>query len=203
MNLQAELIRNYNSYLSDSIKVYEGVFASDWCEDLIQYFRNSLHQRTDDYRKQADELQLIGDPRPDAIDYKNELFERLYPLGSQYEKHLHALCHPDYKPHDRPLTNIYNTGFRSLQIQRYKPEDKGYPAVHIESGPEHYKKYLAVIVYLNDVASGGETIFPMAGTTIKPRVGSVAIWPAGLPFYHCGLQSKTTKYILTSWFEFM
>jgi hypothetical protein len=186
VNLQAELIRNYNSYLSDSIKVYEGVFASDWCEDLIQYFRNSLHQRTDDH-----------------IDYKNELFERLYPLGSQYEKHLHALCHPDYKPHDRPLTNIYNTGFRSLQIQRYKPEDKGYPAVHIESGPEHYKKYLAVIVYLNDVASGGETIFPMAGTTIKPRVGSVAIWPAGLPFYHCGLQSKTTKYILTSWFEFM
>ena len=43
----------------------------------------------------------------------------------------------------------------------------------------------------------------MAGTAITPSVGSVAIWPAGLPFYHCGLKSKTTKYILTTWFEFI
>ena len=202
MKLWAEIQKNNDTPLSRCIKVYDGVFASDWCDDLVAYFKNSLYQRTDDHRKQADELQLIGDPRPDARDYKNELFERLYPLGTKFEEHLHLQCHEDYKPYDRPLTNIYSTGFRSLQIQRYKPEDKGYPAVHIESGPEHYKKYLAVIVYLNDVEEG-ETIFPMAGTSISPKVGSVAIWPAGLPFYHCGLQSKSTKYILTTWFEFM
>ena len=160
-----------NASLSDCIKVYSNIFSSDWCEDLITYFENSLYVRTDDHRKQSNEMQLIGDPRPDAIDYKK-------------------------------LTDIYNTGFRSLQIQRYTPEDKGYSAVHVESGQEHYKKYLAVIVYLNDV-EGGETIFSMGDTSITPKTGSVAIWPAGLPFYHCGLKSKTTKYILTTWFEFM
>ena len=147
-------------------------------------------------------MQLIGDPRPDAVDYKNELFEKIYPLGIKFEEHLHSLCHNDFKPFDKPLTSINNTGFRSLQIQKYTPEDKGYSAVHVESGGEHYKKYLAVILYLNDVEDG-ETVFPMAGTAITPEVGTVAIWPAGLPFYHCGLKSKTTKYIITTWFEFM
>ena len=201
MDLHFQLQRSHNTFLSECIKVYDGVFSSTWCEDLISYFENSLHYRTDDHRKQSDQMQLIGDVRPDAVNYKNELFENLYPLGSDFELHLQSLCHEDYKPHDRPLTDIYSTGFRSLQIQRYKPEDKGYPAVHIESGKEHYKKYLAVIVYLNNVEEG-QTVFPMGGTAITPEVGSVAIWPAGLPFYHCGLQSKTTKYIITTWFEF-
>jgi len=201
VKLHFQLKNSNNSFLSDCIVQYENIFSSDWCEDLISYFETSLHQRTDDHRKQANELQLIGDPRPDAIDYKNHLFEKLYPLGSKYECYLHSLCHKDYKPSDKPLTDLYNTGFRSLQIQRYTPEDKGYPAVHVESGEEHHKKYLAVIVYLNDV-EGGETVFPMAGTAIEPFAGDVVIWPAGLPFYHCGLKSKNTKYIITSWFEF-
>lgn len=202
MDLHFELQRSNSSHLADCIVEYKNQFASDWCEDLVSYFENSIHFRTDDHRKQTYQMQLIGDPRPDAVDYKNHLFETLHPLGIKYEEYLHSLCHDDYKPYDRPLTEIHSTGFRSLQIQKYTPEDKGYSAVHIESGTEHYKKYLAVIVYLNNV-EGGQTVFPMGGTAITPEMGSVVIWPAGLPFYHFGLKSKTTKYILTTWFEFM
>jgi len=203
MNLEFELQKSNNHSLSDCIKTYKNVMASDWCEDLISYFDTSLRVYTKDHRKEAHEMQLIGDPRPDAMDYRTELFEKLYPLGIKYEEYLHSMCHEDFKPYDRPLTSINRTGFKSLQIQKYNPEDKGYPAVHVESGSEHYKKYLAVILYLNDVKEGGETVFPMAGKMITPTEGSVAIWPAGLPFYHCGLKSKTTKYIVTTWFEFI
>ena len=202
MNIHSELQRSNSSHLSDCIQIYPKTLAEDWCEDLISYFETSIRFKTNDHRKEAEEMQLIGDPRPDALDYKHELFEKIYPLGSKFEEHLHSLCHDDFKPFDKPLTSINNTGFRSLQIQKYIPEDKGYSAVHVESGGEHYKKYLAVILYLNNV-EGGETVFPMAGTAITPEVGTVAIWPAGLPFYHCGLKSKTTKYIVTTWFEFM
>ena len=82
---------------------------------------------------------------------------------------------------------------------------EGFHAWHCEnSGEEEFShRHFAYTLYLNDVKEGGQTVFPMAGTAITPSVGSVAIWPAGLPFYHCGLKSKTTKYILTSWFEFM
>ena len=188
--------------LSECIKTYKNVLAEDWCEDLVNYFNASKRQETRDHRKEASEMQLIGDPRPDAIDYSKKKNEKLYPLGVKYEKYLHSLCPEDYKPYDRPLTSICKTGFRSLQVQKYTPEDKGYSAVHVESGTEHYKKYLAVILYLNDVEAG-ETLFPMCGKSIVPEIGKVAIWPAGLPFYHCGLKSKTPKYILTTWFEFI
>ena len=60
-----------------------------------------------------------------------------------------------------------------------------------------------MIVNLNDVEEGGETVFPMGGTAITPETGKVVIWPTGLPFYHCGNKSGSDKYILTSWFEFI
>ena len=70
MKLHFRLKNSNNSFLADCIYTKE-VFSSDWCEDLISYFENSLYYRTDDHRKQTDQLQLIGDSRPDAIDYKN------------------------------------------------------------------------------------------------------------------------------------
>ena len=148
-------------------------------------------------------MQLIGDPRPSALAYKRILYDLIYPLGEKYERELHATCRADFMPADEPLTKMFATGFRSLQIQKYTPEDKGYPAVHVEAGPDHVNKYLAVIVYLNDVEKGGETVFPMGGKAIQPETGKVAIWPTGLPFYHCGRKSESDKYILTSWFEFV
>ncbi len=60
MDLHYRLKASNNSFLSDCI-VTKRVFASDWCEDLIDYFEYSLHFRTDDHRKQTDQLQLIGD----------------------------------------------------------------------------------------------------------------------------------------------
>jgi hypothetical protein len=170
---------------------------------LIEFFEESITFRIDDHRKQSQEMQLMGDPRPQAVAYKQILHDLIYPLGEKYERELHTLCHTDYMPADEPMTKMFQTGFRSLQIQKYTSEDKGYPAVHIESGPNHTQIYLAVIVFLNDVEKGGQTVFSMGGTAIQPETGKVAIWPPCLPFYHCGRKSESDKYILTSWFEFL
>ena len=203
MNLHYYLQRNNNHTLSTVIKQYNDIVPKLLCEELIEFFEESITFRIDDHRKQSTEMQLMGDPRPRARAYKQLLHNLIYPLGERYERELHATCHTDYIPTDEPLTMLYHTGFRSLQIQKYTPEDKGYPAVHIEAGPDHVNKYLAVIVNLNDVEEGGETVFPMCGTAIQPKTGQISIWPAGLPFYHCGNKSGSDKYILTSWFEFL
>ena len=58
MNLHFELQKSNSSSLAECIQVYDGVFASDWCEDLISYFETSIHYRTDDHRKQSDQLQF-------------------------------------------------------------------------------------------------------------------------------------------------
>ena len=203
MRLHYQLRRDNDTYLSEVIRQYDNIVSKILCRELIEFFEKSITFRVDDHRKQAQEMQLMGDPRPQAVAYKQILYDLIYPLGEKYERELHATCRADFMPADEPLTKIFPTGFRSLQIQKYTSEDKGYPAVHVEAGPDHVNKYLAVIVYLNDVEKGGETVFPMGGTAITPETGKVVIWPTGLPFYHCGNKSESVKYILTSWFEFV
>jgi len=203
VKLHYELMQDRDTYLSECIILYPNIVPKVLCRALIEFFEESITFRVDDHRKQAQEMQLMGDPRPQAVAYKQLLHNLIFPLGERYERELHTNCHADYMPTDEPLTKIFQTGFRSLQIQKYTPEDKGYPAVHIEAGPIHVQKYLAVIVFLNDVEKGGQTVFPMGGTAIQPETGKVAIWPTGLPFYHCGRKSESDKYILTSWFEFL
>ena len=190
----------HKSKLEDCIYVEDNAISKMLCYDLIKHFEDSISFRTDDHRKQADEMQLVGDPRKESIEFKDKLLDVIYSIGVRCENNLHYLCGDD-RPYDAPMTTMYNTVFRSLQIQRYTAEDSGYPAVHIESGPKHHKKYLAVILYLND-CDDGETVFPVAGAEIQPEMGRIAIWPAGLPFYHYGKKSSTVKYIITTWFEF-
>ena len=203
MKLHYHLERDNNHTLSTAIIQYEAVVPKLFCKELIEFFENSITFKFDDHRKQSREMQLMGDPRPEAARYRGTLTRLIYPLGVKYERSLHAACHAEYQPVDEPLTKMFPTCFRSLQIQKYTPEDKGYPAVHVESGPTHTAKYLALIVHLNNVEEGGETVFPMCGTAIQPETGKITIWPAGLPFYHCGNKSGSDKYILTSWFEFL
>ena len=128
----------HKSKLEDCIYVEDNAISKMLCYDLIKHFEDSISFRTDDHRKQADEMQLVGDPRKESIEFK---------------------------------------------------------------GPKHHKKYLAVILYLND-CDDGETVFPVAGAEIQPEMGRIAIWPSGLPFYHYGKKSSTVKYIITTWFEF-
>ena len=203
MKLHYELARSNSATLSDCIREYVDIVPKVLCEELIDFFETSLTFSTNLPHKQCREMQLVGDPRPEAVQYKNLLFDYLYPLGIKYEEEVNAHCHKDYKVNGPTFTEYFNTGFRSLQIQKYTPNDKGYPTVHVEDGPDHIKKYLAVIIYLNDVEEGGETVFPMGGNAFEPCAGNVVIWPAGFPFWHCGKKSKSDKYILTSWFEFL
>ena len=195
-------LRKHDYHLSDLIGVYNNAVEKSLCEDIIKYFEESKTIRVDDERKSSREMQLMGDPRAQAKIYREMLWKQISPYGTKYEKWLHHLCHQDFKPTDLPLTIKYRNCIRSLQIQKYTPEDKGYPAVHTESGPEFINRFLAVILYLNTVEDGGETVFPLAGHAVAPEVGRLAIWPSSIPFYHCGMKSHSDKYIVTTWFEF-
>ena len=222
MKLLFELVKSNNSLLSSCIGLYKNVIPVEMCQDIIKYYEDNIKytNRTDEEHMlmgakkpspprptdavQYQSLQLVGDPREESKNWVDILTHMIYPYGPRFERDLHSRCHDDYKPYDKPLSKQNTMYFRSLQIQKYTPKDSGYPAVHVEDGPDHYKKYLAVILYLNDVHdNGGETVFPMAGTAIDPSAGQLAIWPTSIPFFHCGNPSKIDKYIITTWFEFM
>lgn len=67
---------------------------------------------------------------------------------------------------------------------------------------ETASRQLSVIVYLNDVAEGGETVFNV-GKAVEPRAGRVLVFPSSFCFQHRGNPPvSNSKYVLVAWLHF-
>lgn len=55
---------------------------------------------------------------------------------------------------------------------------------HTDSAPVPTVEHISSVLYLNDDYEGGELNFPNHGITIKPKAGSVVIFPSIPPFTH-------------------
>ena len=60
---------------------------------------------------------------------------------------------------------------------------------------------MAWMVYLNDVPEGGETEFLYQKLKVKPKKGTVLIWPGGYTHLHRGNPPMSDKYIATGWYQ--
>lgn len=76
----------------------------------------------------------------------------------------------------------------------------GYRALHCEQNDLSTRdRFLAWMIYLNDVPDGG-TEFPVLNITTKAKKGTLLIWPGGFTHLHRSQISNTKeKYILTGW----
>lgn len=60
-------------------------------------------------------------------------------------------------------------------------------------------RFLAPIFYLNDVLEGGETKFPFQEIEIKPKAGTLVIFPSTWCYFHEGVKPiSNDKYIITT-----
>jgi hypothetical protein len=55
---------------------------------------------------------------------------------------------------------------------------------HTDSPPEPTIEHISSVLYLNDNYEGGELNFPNQGIRIKPKAGSIVIFPSVPPFVH-------------------
>jgi Rps23 Pro-64 3,4-dihydroxylase Tpa1-like proline 4-hydroxylase len=68
--------------------------------------------------------------------------------------------------------------------------------VHTDSSPNPTTEHISAVLYLNDDYSGGEISFPDQDVLIKPRAGSLIIFPSTPPFFHESKEiTKGTKYM--------
>jgi hypothetical protein len=64
-----------------------------------------------------------------------------------------------------------------------------------QSGGDLNLKY-SLVAYLNDDYDGGELSFPNQNIVLKPKAGSIVIFPSGEPYFHESRELKSgTKYI--------
>jgi hypothetical protein len=210
--------------LSELVGVYDDAIPLEICEKTIKYFEecdkleftskgsSGLSGNVNTKVKQSTDLQLLWEhgssnpfftPTHDPKTFReihNALIEAMILHCRKYTVELLEMVGSNHNPffqHEMQLT--------SLQVQRYRKDEAGYPALHVESeGPTVLTRFLAPLIYLNDIEVEGETEIPLAGMKVKPKAGRILIIPAGIPFWHRGLKSpEKDKYVVTSWVEYV
>lgn len=103
-------------------------------------------------------------------------------------------------------------GQRYIKGQEYRPHCDYFP-VHYDFWEQQKRqggqRCWTAMIYLSDVASGGETSFVNAGFKVPPVIGTVIIWnnllPDGSPnpdTQHCAKPVEDgVKYIVTKWYR--
>ena len=86
-------------------------------------------------------------------------------------------------------------------LQKTEPTN-GYHLFHAENVNWNLNnRTMARMVYLNDVEEGGETEFLYQKLRVKPKKGTVLIWPGSYTHLHRGNPPMTDKYIATGWYQ--
>jgi len=102
-----------------------------------------------------------------------------------------------------PSLQVWPLRCTGYKIQHYK-RNEGHFKWHFDAlGPGGWDRQLAVVVYLNSVAEGGETCFHRQNLKMKPVAGDALFFPTFWTHLHCGeIPRSGDKYIISSFIRF-
>ena len=96
--------------------------------------------------------------------------------------------------------NISFSNMESAQILHY-PCGEGFYKPHVDDEPGSHRIFSALL-YLNDVEDGGETYFNKFDISIKPKAGTLALFPANYIYIHEARTPKSNdKFVIVAWFN--
>lgn len=171
--------------LDDLIAVFENVVDPGECARIIEAFEDRLHL-TQDHDTPGYKFQQLDCNATDLGDLAREFVSHVAPYLTGYLK-------------DLGLEEFLEmNAFENVRIKKYRAGTDDRFKIHIDAANrETAVRTLVFILYLND--NDGETTFPMLGRTVKPKAGSLVVFPPFWMFPHTG-QPPTTgdKYIMMS-----
>lgn len=186
------------------VGLYENVLNEEECKQIIEVFEkykafglSSDRQRSEnaaalnkkDETVDAETILKFDTNTIAGIDVLKKLIKKI----SSIIEHEYADEFSSVSVHERFL-------LRHFRIQKTKPSS-GYHIWHSEKISSYYAdRVLTWTFYLNDIDEGGETELLSYGLRIKPKTGSLCIFPAGWTHTHRGNPPyKKDKYIVTGW----
>lgn len=127
--------------------------------------------------------------------------QRLVPVIEKWNK-----IHTDLQKTIWTYRNTYNIEVNEdegFAINKYGrgAEYRG----HVDHAPSN-NRIFSMVAFLNDDFEGGELVFPLFDVSVKPKSGSVILFPSNFPYFHfansVGKEHNTeTKYSLVTWFR--
>ena len=181
------------------LAVLDSVLSADECEQVIALARHRLRPST------------VVDPRSGENKVATHRDSEGMFFAVQENEFIAKL--------DRRIAELMNCPIEhgeGLQVLRYGPGAKNTPhydflvpsnAANRDSITRSGQRISTLVIYLNDVASGGETIFPEIGLSVSPKKGNAVYFEYGnslrqvdLKSAHAGAPVHTgEKWAVTKW----
>ena len=98
-----------------------------------------------------------------------------------------------------PSLQVFPLRCTDYKIQHYR-RNEGHFKWHFDAlGPGAWDRQLAMVIYLNSVADGGETCFHRQNLKVAPVAGDALFFPTFWTHMHCGeIPKSEDKYIISS-----
>jgi len=195
----------------DYFGIYPNVVTENFCKKVIdkynfyeKYYSGQGGVNKDDIRYFADRQEEEGMPKKDKdggtlflsldeSDYITEFCKKTWQCYREYEKNFPSVTMAARHKMDN-----------CVRLQKTKIS-QGYHMWHSDGAARATcDRILGIILYLNDVKEGGETEFLYQKLRIKPKQGTLIIFPTSFQYVHRGNPPLSgDKYILTSWLSFV
>ena len=187
------------------IGIYEGSYSEEYCQKAIKYFEDMRSSGFAHTRQQFSNITKLQQDDESVFSHTEELIGLSYTsnLQQEFNSIFWKVAYKKYLDNYQILNSSSPHASYALKLQKTSPGG-GYHVWHYESSTRATcNRLLAWMLYLNDVEEGGETEFLYLHKRIKPKAGTLLIWPAGFTHAHRGNPPLSgDKYVITGWIEF-
>ena len=201
---QEDLSKSELSYnISDFIGVFENAFPPEFCSEVIESMDKAISMGLSQTRQVEPNIRKV-DKQDDQIFHENYVNSMLFGKPHSYFMHvMEEAILPTYRGYYDVLLSSQPSELHSVKLQRTE-KGGGYHLWHYEQdGKQCADRQMTFILYLNDIEDGGETEFLYQNRRVKPKAGTLVLWPAAYTHTHRGNPPLSdTKYIMTGWYSF-
>jgi hypothetical protein len=191
--------------MTQFIGIYENAFSKEYCEKVIQYFEDMQEKGFVKNRKQLENVEKTY--KDDIACFGHDIdqlnFGNSGTCFKEFNNIFWNIYKEKYSPNFSALAESGKHNNYSFKVQK-TGIGCGYHMWHYEAANrEVCHRLLTWTLYLNDVEEGGETEFLYQHLRVKPKQGTLVIFPASFTHTHRGNPPLSNeKYIVTGWTEF-
>ena len=180
----------------DCIFYVKGLLTEDLCRTAIENYQRDPRRHpgytvgSRGENKSYDEVKVSTDLGIDSEGVWTAIHEQLHQTVSRVVLSIAAQF---------PSLQVWPLRTTGYKIQHYK-RNEGHFKWHFDAlGPGAWERQLALVIFLNSVAEGGETSFHRHNLRVRPVAGDALLFPTFWTHMHCGeIPRSEDKYIVSS-----
>jgi hypothetical protein len=181
-------------------RAYDDFLSTEECEEYIDKYEETLRVDNEKWKNLS---VCIRDDGSKEIACGMCNCDRMGPMEYERFSELNDMLirkwHGSVKRYtkDCDIENIQwpkDVGWEELRIKRFKVNEKENHGLsdHVDVySHAHAKRFLCLMVYLNDDFEDGETYFPVFDIKVKPKQGRLLIFPPTWNYLHRGIPPRS------------